>query len=419
MSRIRVPLFLLTVVLVGAALIVSAVDAVAQPDPRQMSGLPLPDPALADGTITVRVIRGRITNNVPGQVVELRQGDTVETAVTDDEGRATFLTLNPGQEVQASTELDGEQIDSQRFPVPGRGGVRVMLVGIDPENPPQPAVAGAVTLSGESWIQVELIEASVEVYYLFEVFNPESVPVEPLVPMAFDLPRGAEGSTVLRGSSPRTRVDGRRVELPGPFEPGATPLQVAYILPYSGESLAISQDLPVDLETLLVSVEEWGDVDFVSSQVNRRMELPASETRGVPYSLGSGPRIPTGQPVSIELVGLPHRSQTPSTVTLILAVGIMAFGVWGVLGQPETTTAAPHRAALETRREKLFTDLVKVERQHRGGKIGPTKYSSRRRELFGVLEQVYRELDAQLASVLLSSAPAGDTQVARGSGTVG
>ena len=35
----------------------------AQPDPRQMSGLPLPDPALPDGTITVRVIRGQIATS--------------------------------------------------------------------------------------------------------------------------------------------------------------------------------------------------------------------------------------------------------------------------------------------------------------------------------------------------------------------
>ena len=78
-----------------------------QPDPRQMSGMPLPDQALPDGTISVRVIRGSLSNNVLDHPVELRQGDVVETALTDAEGRATFLTLNPGQRGQASTELDG------------------------------------------------------------------------------------------------------------------------------------------------------------------------------------------------------------------------------------------------------------------------------------------------------------------------
>ena len=394
------------VVTVGGLLLWPAAVG-AQPDPRQMSGLPLPDGGLPDGTITVRVIRGAVTNNVPGQAVELRHGDAVETAVTDQEGRATFSML-AGQEVQASTELDGERIDSQRFSVPDRGGVRVMLVGVDRENPALPAESGAVTFGEESWVQVELVEESLEIYYLFQVLNSGAAPVDPDVPVAFDLPSGAEGATVLQGSSPRTLVDGSRVELPGPFAPGVTPLQVAYILPYSGESLVLSQDLPVHMDAFLVSVEQWRNLDFVSSQVTRRMEVPPSETRGVPYEVGSGPRIPVGQPLRIELVGLPFRSRTPRYAALMIAVGILACGVWGGLGQPQAKASTKRRQMLEARKEKLFTDLVRIERQHRAVKIGATKYRSRQHELFGSLERVYRELDEQLTSVLLSSASDGD-----------
>ena len=413
--RLVVLLFLL----VACAMLVTATDVVAQPDPRQMSGLPLPDPALPDGTITVRVIRGQISNNVPDQLVELRQGDTVETARTDAEGRATFLTLNPGQQVQASTELDGQRLQSRSFAVPGRGGIRVMLVGADPDNPAMPSRPGAVTLGGESWIQVELIEESVEVYYFLEVVNTGGGPVDPPTPVAFDLPNGAIGTTVMQGSSPRTLVDGRRVELSGPFDPGATPFHVAYILPYTGESLAIAQDFPVDLEALLISVEQWGDMEVVSSQIDRRMELPASERNGTPYMLGAGPRVSVGRPLSVELVGLPHRSSVPSTVTLIMAIGILGFGFWGALGQPEDSSAGKKRKTLEARKEKLMADLVKVERQHRAGKIGSTKHASRRHELIGALERVYGDLDEQLTSVLLSSSRASDPHVARRSGTVG
>ena len=399
----------------GVLLWPAAVDA--QPDPRQMSGLPLPDGGLPDGTVTVRVIRGAVTNNVPGHLVELRHGDAVATAVTDEEGRAIFSTIEPGQEVQASIELDGERIESHLFAVPNRGGVRVMLVGVDPENPPLPAESGAVTFGEESWVQVELIEESLEVYYLFQISNPGNAPVDPEVPVAFDLPSGAEGATVLQGASPRTQVDGLRVELPGPFEPGMTPLKVAYILPYSGESLVLTQDLPVDMDAFLVSVEQWGNLHFVSSQVTQRMELPPSETRGVPYEVGSGPRIPAGQPLRIELVGLPFRSRTPSYVSLIISVGILVWGVWGGLGQPHATASTKRRRTLEARKEKLFADLVRIERQHRTGKIGTTKYRSRRHELFGSLERVYRELDEELTSVVLSSASDPDPQIVRRSRT--
>ena len=200
-----------------------AVEASAQLDVQQMSGLPLPDLSLPDGTITVRVVRGQVSNNVSNQVVELRQGSSVKTATTDADGRATFETLKPGETVQASTELDGQRIQSHPFTVQGRGGTRVMLVGNNSVDVSLPARLGTVTFGGESWIQVEVIEESVEVYYFFQVVNPGDVSVDSEVPIALDMPNGAEGTTVLEGSSPQTTVDGRHVELLGPFQPGATP----------------------------------------------------------------------------------------------------------------------------------------------------------------------------------------------------
>ena len=389
----------------AAALLWLAGSAAAQPDPRQMSGIPLPDAGLADGTISVRVIRGQLANNVPDHLVELRQGDIVETALTDAEGRAVFLTLNPGQQVRAATDLDGVRIESRPFAVPGRGGVRLMLVGADPDVAAEPAPPGLVTFGGESFIQVELVEESIEVYYVFDLLNPAQVPVEPPAPIAIDLPSGAQGVTVLPGSSARTVADGPRVELPGPFDPGSTPLQIAYILPYSGASLALSQSFPVDWDSVLLSVEKSGDVDFVSSQVPRRAEVPSETRAGTSHLLGAGPRIAAGTPFSIELTGLPYRSTLPSTVTLAVALAILGFGCWGAVGSTGAGAATGTREQLEARRERLFVDLVKAERQHRAGKIGPTRYATRRGDLFEALERVYRALDEETADVTSGPAP--------------
>ncbi len=382
-----------------------ALDVFAQPPLGQMSGIPLPDSELSDGTITVRVVRGQVTNNVTDQAVELHQGDTVITAITDTNGRATFSTLNPGAQVQAFTELDEQRLQSQPFAAPGRGGIRVMLVGADPDVPTVPARSGDVTFGSDSWIQVELVEESVEVYFFLQVVNSEGAPVDPSTPIAFDLPSGAQGTTVLGSSTPRAVASGPRIDVRGPFDPGVTPVHFAYILPYTGDSLVISQLLPADLDSLLVSVEKWGTLDFVSSQVERRMEVPPEGANTTPYVLGAGPKIPAGQSWTIELTGLPHRDSLPSSVAVIMALGIFGFGIWGAMSPPESAAATKQRRGLETRREKLFADLVKVERQHRAGKIGSTKYASRRQEVFTALERVYRDLDEQLTSVLLSSGP--------------
>ena len=258
-----------------------------------MSGIPRPDPNLSDGSITVRVIRGSFANNVAGQTVELRAGDRASTAETDGEGRATFLTLNPGEQVTVATELDGVELESLPFAAPGRGGVAVLLVGAsgDPgAADARPAARpGRVTLSQESRILVELGEEQIEVYYLLDVFNQSPWPVEPEPPFEFRLPPGAQSGTVLGGSTPRTLVDGPRVWVQGAFEPGVTPVHVASILPYSGDGLVLSQVFPADFEQLLVFVEQWGALDVASAQIERRGEMGADGDGAVGPDLGHRP----------------------------------------------------------------------------------------------------------------------------------
>ena len=401
---------------IGLVSLALASSVEAQPDPSQMSGLPLPDGELPDGTISVRVIRGQLANNVTDHPVDLHQGDIVTTATTDANGRATFLTLNPGVEVYAVTELDGQRIQSQRFGVPGRGGVRLMLVGAaDPTVPVQPVEQGYVTFGNESWIQIELGEETVEVYYLLDVLNMAQVPVEPEEPIVFDVPPGAEAATVLPGSSPRTIAEGSRVELPGPFPPGTTPLRVGYVLPYTSGSLAVSQRFPANLEALVMMVEKWGTMDVASAQISRLGDLSEEESGGAPYLLAGGPLIVAGEPLAFELTGLPHHNPMPTNLALAVAAGMLAIGTWGAFAPASSAGPGPtakRRRAAEARKEQLFADLVKVERQRRAGKIGSTKHSTRRQELLTALERVYQDLndpsDAITSSTNLQLRPAHD-----------
>jgi hypothetical protein len=392
-AKVR-PMVAAVLAIIGAV----TATAVAQPDPRQMSGLPLPDPQLRDGTITVRVIRGQLTNNVPNHPVELHQGDSVSTSVTDAEGRATFLTLASGTQVYAVTELDGERIESQRFPLPGRGGIRVMLVGAagDASIPAMPVQSGRVRFGGDSRILVEMGEETVEVYYLFDVINERTAPVEPPEPIVFDMPPGAVSVTILPDSSPRTASEGPRATLSGPFQSGTTPLRVAYILPYSGDRLTISQRVPADLEAFLVMVEKWGAMDVASSLIARRTEDVFGESS---YIFGAGPLVAGGETFTFELSGLPHHSRLPTTVAVGLALTILGVGVWGALTPVDTRADTDRRLSLEGNKATLFADLVKIEKQHRAGKIGKTKYGTRRTGLVVALERVYGELDAEPAPV--------------------
>src|SRR2546423_684218 len=119
-------------------LIASIVSAAQMPDPKQMSGMPLPVSDIPVGTVTVRLIRGQLTNPLPGETVELASsGMTPKTAKSDESGRAQFTGLTPGTRVKASTTVDGETIESQEFDVPSAGGIRLMLVATDQQTAKQ------------------------------------------------------------------------------------------------------------------------------------------------------------------------------------------------------------------------------------------------------------------------------------------
>ena len=101
----------------------------AETVPAQMSGLPLQVADLPPGIVVVRVIRQSFAQDVAGQPVELhRATGRVMTGLTDRDGRARFEGLQVRETVHARTTVDGEPLASQRFEVPDRGGVRLVLV---------------------------------------------------------------------------------------------------------------------------------------------------------------------------------------------------------------------------------------------------------------------------------------------------
>src|SRR5215467_16114521 len=76
----------------------------AMPDPKEMSGIPRPVDDLPNGAISVRLIRGQLSNNITNHPVELHAGGKVLTVKTDDTGRAQFNDAPPGSTVKATAD---------------------------------------------------------------------------------------------------------------------------------------------------------------------------------------------------------------------------------------------------------------------------------------------------------------------------
>ena len=162
------------------AVVTLAGTAAAQdmPDPSLIHGRAIPASELANGTVTVRVVREAIGNNAPGQRVQVTAGGTTRTATTDEQGRAEFKDLPKGAaDAIAEVTVDDERLVSQTFAVPTTGGLRVILVaGIakaaerkkreEAAAAAEPPTKGIVVFGDNSRILLQFNNDQLDVYYV-------------------------------------------------------------------------------------------------------------------------------------------------------------------------------------------------------------------------------------------------------------
>ena len=377
----------------------SAFAQVAMPDPSLINGKALPAGDLQTGTITVRVVRESVGNNIIGQQVTMTVNGETKKAVTDEQGRAEFKGLPAGTMGHAEADVNGEHLQSDPFTVPSQGGLRVILVaGIaqakarqakeDAASAAAPPVKGTVFLSGNSRIIFEYPDDLMRVYYMLEIVNNARSRVDTGGPIIIDLPKEAAGAAPLDGNSPQVTVAGNRVTVTGPFASGVTPVQVAFQLPFNSSSITVSQQFPVMLEEVTVGSQKLSDLSITSSQFSSVGTMKAGD--GSDFLLANGPAVRPGGTLSVTVTGLPIHSQTPRNLALVLALAIALLGVW--LSRPGSTPAAESRKKLLARRDVLLAELAQIEERIRTGRE-TAKDASRKPRILAELEQIYGELD--------------------------
>jgi hypothetical protein len=390
---------------VSLAVLVAIVATHAQdmPDASLIHGRAIPAAELANGTVTVRVVREAIGNNIPGQSVRVTVNGVVSTAVTDELGRAEFSGLPQDQLALAEVTVDGEPLVSEPFAVPASGGLRVILVagmaaaaerrGTEAAaEAAAPAVPGLVVFGGDSRVLVQFTEDALDVYYLLEIENSSRTRVDAGGPLVIDLPPGAQGAAALEGSSPAATVATDHVTIAGPFASGTTAVQVAFRMPHDRASLTIAQTWPAALQQVIVAVQKVGALSVSSPQLTETSEVPFN---GQLYVLGAGPALAAGDTLTFTLSGLPVHSATPRYVAITLAVGLLGLGTWlSLSGRGRREEAA---RMLVSRRETLLNQLAQVEARHRAGTVDGAAYAKRRAKILDELEGIYGALDEEHA----------------------
>lgn len=374
-----------------------ALAQVAMPDAGQMSGIPLPAGELPDGTISVRVVRERMGNNIAGQSVSVTGSGQTKTGTTDDQGRAEFTGFPAGSTVVAATTVDGEMLVSQELPVPARGGVRVALVaGASAAAAKERAAAeaaakepprqGVVVFGGQSRVIFEFQNDVLTVFYLLDIVNNARTPIDPGAPLDIRLPDGAQSPTLMEGSTTQATARGEVVRVTGPFAPGVTSVQIGFSMPDVGRRYTFRQAWPAAFEQPFVAVEKIGALQMASAQ------LPTVETvnadGGKVFTLANGPRLASGDVLTVNFTDLPVHDMVPRWIAVGIAFAVIAaFLAWGF--SPART---PARTSLEEERARLMRELVAIEERRHAGKP-KAKDADRRPALVAELERVLAELD--------------------------
>jgi hypothetical protein len=330
-------------VLIGLPAVVGA--QIQMPDPKQIAGVPLPAEDLPSGTISVRVIRGGFEKNIPDATVQFVVDGKARTAKTDASGRAQVAGLARGAKVRAATVIDGVRLESQEVVV-GDSGVRFVLVATDPELEKRAeddrrlatsaAVPGIVVFGPETRLIVEMADDKLNVFYVLQILNTARTPVDPGGPVIFDLPRDARGLTLLQESSKQATVKGHRVIVTGPFAPGPTMVHAAYEQPYTRDTAHIVPTWPATLQNLNIIVLQIGGIQVRSARIAQKREVT---DQGQQLIVASGPAIPAGQALELEISGLPHHPVWPRYVALSLASVLIGAGIWAA------ATPTPRRRA--------------------------------------------------------------------------
>ncbi len=379
--------------LLGAA----AVQAqVAMPDATQMSGIPLPAPELTTGSLSVRVVRERMGNNIAGQSVSVTSNGTTKTATTDAEGRAEFSGFTPGAAVIATAEVDGEILVSQEFPLPARGGVRVALVAgataaaakerqAAEAAAKEPARQGVVVIGGESRLVFEFQSDVLTGFYILEIVNNARTPIDPGEPLDIPLPDDITSPTLMEGSSRQATLRGNTVRITGPFAPGTTSVQVGFSIPDHGSTYTLNQKWPAAFEQVFVAAEKIGDMSVESTQLPKIETINAEG--GKTFVLASGGRLAAGDTLAVTLRNLPAHSRIPRYTAVGLGALILVAGLFLAFTPGKTA-----RTTRQEERARLLRELVAIEERRRAGRP-KAKDAERRPLLTTELERVLATLD--------------------------
>jgi hypothetical protein len=224
--------------------------------------------------------------------------------------------------------------------------------------------------------------------------------------MVIPLPDGFFAGNISDESNPlgdRAKiVPGQGLVITGVLPPGETNVVVSFALPVEDGRMRFVMPAPFGFYQSRIFLEKGAGTVISSEKLGAPMVVPLQGRDFYQLELTIGP----GEELAFEMLGLPVRPQGDKVLRMLagtLVLAILAWALLATLGRQKAPTAGggknDRRLALEHDRERLYADLVSLEKRRRKGDIDTEDYEDSRRSLVAKLVLVHRELDEIAAHV--------------------
>ena len=375
----------------------------AQAAVRALAGVVAEKDGLAAGSLELRLVD---SNGAPlvGQEVRLgrstgRPSDLASVASSSDkDGFVRFQGLETGDpyEYTAVIERDGVQLGSGRMRLSADRGA-----GGELRVPGQTSDPSVLQVSSSSKLLIDLREDALAVMENLVLENTSDRVFSPAQGgLPIPLPAGSSSGSAIEGGARLEPDENATMFLREAIPPTSLrgiPVQArfGFFLPTAGESrIAFRQPMPLGIESPVVMVPEADHLTLTAPGL-QAMDSQTDD-RGARMQIFQLASVPRNGVLSIAISGLPTRGSLGKTIATVL-VAALVFGAALGLRRPRTERR-PGTQDRGPRRDKLFAELVEVERARRAGAADDAPLAKRRAELVAALEAV--DGDAEPAPAL-------------------
>src|SRR5439155_4164301 len=134
--------------------------------------------------------------------------------------------------------------------------------------------------------------------------------------LVFELPEAAQGAQFAGEPRPGVTLDGNKVTVRTTLPPGELAVSFGFVLPRRGKEVELRQRLPVASNQLVVIADRFPDME-VGGNVAQKTER---ELEGRSFWLLMLPPLGAGDELEVRLGNLPHRSELPRNLAVVLAL---------------------------------------------------------------------------------------------------